>query len=412
MKNKERISMKRILLLFAIMVSYSFSQTTNENVPDIKLSGFIKTDFFFDSRQVATFREGHFLLYPLNESLDANGEDLNSHSSFNALSIQSRVTAKFTGPLVLGAKSGGMLEGEFFGTADADVNGFRLRHAFVTFNWEKTSLLFGQTWHPMFVAEVFPQVVSFNTGSPFQPFARNPQIRFTQSFDALKVIAVLLTQRDFTSNGPAGFSSTYLRNTVIPSAHLQLQYKSESFISGGGVDYKTLTPRIATTKNLKADETISSFAGLFYAKYTSSDFSWMAEGVYGENLTDLLMLGGYAVSAVDTSTGYEQYTTLNTFSIWTDISYGKEIQPGLFAGYTKNLGADEKIVGSYYTRINNIDKIFRVAPRVVFNFNNVRFSTELDITSVSYGKADEFGKVSDTTNVLNVRGLVAVYYFF
>lgn len=38
--------MKRILLLFAIMVSYSFSQTTNENVPDIKLSGFIKTDFF------------------------------------------------------------------------------------------------------------------------------------------------------------------------------------------------------------------------------------------------------------------------------------------------------------------------------------------------------------------------------
>ena len=118
MKNKERISMKRILLLFAIMVSYSFSQTTNENVPDIKLSGFIKTDFFFDSRQVATFREGHFLLYPLNESLDANGEDLNSHSSFNALSIQSRVTAKFTGPLVLGAKSGGMLEGEFFGTAD------------------------------------------------------------------------------------------------------------------------------------------------------------------------------------------------------------------------------------------------------------------------------------------------------
>lgn len=63
----------------------------------------------------------------------------------------------------------------------------------------------------------------------------------------------------------------------------------------------------------------------------------MAEGVYGQNLTDLLMLGGYAVSAVDTSTGYEQYTTLNTFSIWTDISYGKEIQPGLFAGYTKIL---------------------------------------------------------------------------
>lgn len=404
--------MWKIISLFVIFLITGYSQNNSDNPAEIKLSGFIKTDFFFDSRQVATFREGHFLLYPLNETLDANNEDINAHASFNALSIQSRVTAKLTGPLVLGAKSGGMLEGEFFGTADADVNGFRLRHAFVTLNWEKTGLLFGQTWHPMFVAEVFPQVVSFNTGSPFQPFARNPQIRFTHSFDNLKVIAVLLTQRDFTSNGPTGFSSAYLKNTIIPSAHLQLQYKTENFITGAGVDYKTLTPRISTSKNLKADETISSFAGLVYAKYSASDFTWMAEGVYGQNLTDLLMLGGYAVSAVDTSTGYEKYTTLNTFSIWSDISYGKDIQPGLFAGFTKNLGADEKIIGSFFTRISNIDKIFRVAPRVVFNFSNVRFSTELDFTSVAYGKADEFGKVQDPKNILNVRGLVAVYYFF
>jgi len=404
--------MKKFYLIYFIVAFASYAQTTNETVPEIKLSGFIKTDFFLDSRQVATFREGHFLLYPLNESLDVNDEDVNAHSSFNALSIQSRITAKFIGPEVLGAKSGGMLEGEFFGTAEADVNGFRLRHAFVTLNWEKSGLLFGQTWHPMFVAEVFPQVVSFNTGSPFQPFSRNPQIRFTQSFDALKIIAVLLTQRDFTSNGPAGFSSTYLRNTVVPSAHLQLQYKSESLIAGGGVDYKTLTPKIATSKNLKADETVSSFAGLAYLKYSASDFNFAVEGVYGQNLTDLLMLGGYAISNVDTSTGYEQYTTLNSFSVWSDIFYGKDIQPGIFVGYTKNLGADEKIVGSYFTRVSNIDAIFRVAPRVIFNFSKVRFAVECDFTSAAYGKADEFGKVRDAKNILNVRGLTAVYYFF
>lgn len=404
--------MKKFALIWMFSVLVGYTQNNNENLPDIKISGFVKTDFFFDSRQVATFREGHFLLYPLNESLDANGEDLNAHSSFNALSIQSRVTAKFTGPQVLGAKSGGMLEGEFFGTSDADVNGFRLRHAFVSLNWEKTSLLFGQTWHPMFVAEVFPQVVSFNTGSPFQPFSRNPQIRFTQTFDQFSLIAVLLTQRDFTSNGPAGFSSNYLKNNVIPAAHLQMQYKSETFVSGAGIDYKTLVPRISTSKNLKTDETVPSFAGILYAKYSGSGFTWMAEGVYGQNLTDLLMLGGYAVSAVDTSTGYEEYTTLNTLSMWTDFAFGKDIQPGIFIGYTKNLGAEDKIVGSYYTRVNNIDKILRITPRVVFNFSNVRFSTELDITSVSYGKADEFAKVTETNNVLNVRGLIAVYYFF
>ena len=404
--------MKRILFTLLFFIPVVFAQTNNETVPDIKVSGFIKSDFFFDSRQVATFREGHFLLYPLNESLDANDEDLNAHSSLNALSIQSRVTAKFTGPEVLGAKSGGMLEGEFFGTADADVNGFRLRHAFVTLNWEKSGLLFGQTWHPMFVAEVFPQVVSFNTGSPFQPFSRNPQIRFTQSFDNLKLIAVLLTQRDFTSNGPAGFSSTYLRNTVVPSAHLQLQYKTESLITGAGFDYKTLTPRISTTKNLKTDEKVSSFAGLAYLKYSASDFNFAVEGVYGQNLTDLLMLGGYAISKIDTTTGYEEYTTLNAFSVWSDIYYGKDIQSGLFVGFTKNLGADDKILGSYFTRVSNIDAIFRISPRIVFNFSKVRFALEVDYTSAAYGKADEYGIIQDAKSISNVRGLLAVYYFF
>lgn len=404
--------MKKFFVLWILSAIIGFAQNTTENTPEIKISGFVKSDFFFDSRQVATFREGHFLLYPLNELLDVNGEDINAKASFNALSIQSRVTAKLFGPEVLGAKSGGLIEGEFFGTSDADVNGFRLRHAYVTLNWENTGLLFGQTWHPMFVTDVFPQVVSFNTGSPFQPFSRNPQIRLTQSFDKFNLIAALLTQRDVTSNGPAGFSSSYLRNNLIPSAHLQLQYKSESFVTGAGVDYKTLTPRISTTKNFKTDETVSGLSGLLYAKYVFSGFTWMVEGVYGQNLTDLLMLGGYAVSAVDTATGYEEYTPLNVYSVWTDLSYGKDIQPGIFIGYTQNLGADDKIVGSYNTRVNNIDKIFRVTPRVIFNFSKVRFAVETEFTSTLYGKTDEFGKVNDTKDVLNIRGLIAVYYFF
>ena len=404
--------MKKFFVLWVLSAIIGFAQNTTENTPEIKISGFVKSDFFFDSRQVATFREGHFLLYPLNELLDVNGEDINAKASFNALSIQSRVTAKLFGPEVLGAKSGGLIEGEFFGTSDADVNGFRLRHAYVTLNWENTGLLFGQTWHPMFVTDVFPQVVSFNTGSPFQPFSRNPQIRLTQSFDKFNLIAALLTQRDVTSNGPAGFSSSYLRNNLIPSAHLQLQYKSESFVTGAGVDYKSLTPRISTTKNYKTNETVSGLSGLLYAKYVFSGFTWMVEGVYGQNLTDLLMLGGYAVSAIDTATGYEEYTPLNVYSVWTDLSYGKDIQPGIFIGYTRNLGADNKIVGSYSTRVSNIDKIFRITPRVIFNFSKVRFAVETEFTSTSYGKTDEFGKVNDTKDVLNIRGLMAVYYFF
>jgi hypothetical protein len=91
------------------------------------------------------------LIYPEDENLDVNSNDINDKSSFNMLSIQSRINGKITGPEVIGAKPSAVLEGEFFGTSDADINGFRLRHSFVKLDWENTSLLVGQTWHPMFI---------------------------------------------------------------------------------------------------------------------------------------------------------------------------------------------------------------------------------------------------------------------
>jgi hypothetical protein len=103
----------------------------------ISFSGFVKTDIIYDSRQTVNLREGHFLLYPANRNLDLNGADINAKSSFNILSIQTRLTAKLKGPDAFSAKTSGVIESEFFGTSDADLNGLRLRHAFVKFDWEK-----------------------------------------------------------------------------------------------------------------------------------------------------------------------------------------------------------------------------------------------------------------------------------
>lgn len=402
---------KKLSLLAFVFANLVFAQQSKE-ADIIKLSGFIKSDFIFDSRQVLSIREGHFLLYPTNESLDAKGEDINDKANFNALSLQTRLNAKITGPEALGAKTSGTIEGEFFGTSDADANGFRLRHAFVTLSWGSTTLLAGQTWHPMFVTDVFPQVVSFNTGVPFQPFSRNPQIRLTQSFSKFNLILALCSQRDFTSNGPAGFSSSYLRNSVIPNSHIQLQYKGESVVAGAGADFKTLTPRLETTKKFKSEETISSNSLLGYLKIKSGSFNWLFETVYGSNNTDLMMLGGYAVKATNPVTGIEEYQPINVFSAWTDLSFGTNTQIGVFVGYTKNLGNDDELNGALYTRISNIDKLLRISPRIVFNFNAFRIAAEAEVTTASYGTVDKYAKVSNTKDITNIRGLLAIYLFF
>ena len=408
--------MTKYLIAFLILICSStiINAQNDKSGFGITLSGFVKTDIMFDTRQTVSAREGHFLLYPSPELLDPNQKDINDKPNFNILSIQSRLTGKITGPDAFGAKTSGMLEGEFFGTADGDVNGFRLRHAFIKMDWDNISLLVGQTWHPLFVTDLVPGTVSFNTGAPFNPFSRNPQIRFTLSYDKFKFLVAALTQRDFQSNGPGGFSSSYLRNSVLPNLHGQVQFSSDGHVAGIAFDYKKLTPRIVTTKNVLTDESVSSFAATAFFKLNLEPVTIKAQGVYGGNLADLMMLGGYAIKSIDTTNRIEQYTVLKCLSAWLDLSTGKEIEIGLFAGYSKSLGADDNIAGSYFGRGTDIDNLLRVSPRIQFNSEKTRISTELEYTSAGYGKPDntDKGKIKDIKSVANVRLLVAFYYFF
>lgn len=402
-----------VILSLLLLAAAATAQET-PSPAGISFSGFVKTDMMLDSRQTVNLREGHFLLFPSPVLDDRAGADVNARANLNILSIQSRLAGKITGPDALGAKTGGLIEGEFFGTSDADVSGFRLRHAYLRMDWERSSLLVGQYWHPMFVAEMFPGVVSFNTGAPFQPFSRNPQIRFSLSVGDVRFIAAAMSQRDFQSSGPAGSSSSYLRNAVVPNLHAQVQYAAGGNVFGFGVDYKTVIPRLATQRNVATDASLGSAAVLGYAKIVLDPVTVKAEGVFGENLSDLMMIGGYAARTLDTASGAETYAALRTLSLWGEIATGREIEVALFAGYAKNLGASQNLVGALYGRGTDINRVLRIAPRFVWNSGKVRFSSELEYTSAAYGTPNLLnkGKVENAENVVNVRILFAAHYFF
>lgn len=415
--------MKTMLYIIGIFI-FSFTgiiaqQPADEDKVKFEIGGFVKTDIFYDTREVASLREGHFLLYPLNERFDVDGNDLHKKSTFNILSIQTRITGRLSGPKVLGAKTSGLVEGAFFGNTDADINGFRLRHAFVKLDWENTSILVGQFWHPFLIPDVFPEVISFNTGAPFQPFSRNPQIRFTQRFGGFEIIAAASSQRDISSPGPESptsnrtvSNSSFLRNAALPMFDLQLRYASKPFTAGIGGGFKKLRPRLETENNIKTDETINSISAMAYTKITTDDFSIRAQGVYGQNLYDLLMIGGYAVSKKDPVTAKEEYTNIKTLSAWMDISYGSNFKVALFVGYAKNLGADDDIAGPVFSRGADIDKLIRISPRIVYLINKVQFAAEVENTIAYYGTPDIKGVVKDSKSVFNTRILLATYYFF
>jgi len=398
----------------------------------VTFTGFAKSDFFYDSRQViypTSIREGEFLLFPSNVSRDANGKDVNGTGSFNFLSVQSRVGAALKGPDAFGAKTSGLIEADFFGNENAslaDVNGLRLRHAFVKLQWTKTEIVAGQFWNPMFTPETAPGVTSFNSGAPFQPFARNPQMRLTQNLTTyLKVIGCLYSQRDFQSYGPdatgaSALSPSYLRNSGKPDANLQLQLNPDSTEHqfNVGVDYKSLLPQLSTTANGKTYQSKSklySYTGFASLKLKFKPLTVKLYGIYAQNAADLMMIGGYVVKQTDAATGNNTFTNINTVAGWIDLqTNGKKFKAGLFAGYTKNLGAGTEVTSTFYSRGSNIDYVYRISPRIMFFSGNLSFVFETEYTDAAYGTAngDKKGGVTNSSKVANVRPIASISYKF
>jgi len=409
------------LLTLAFFPLLIFSQ--DEPAFGIKFTGFVKTDIIWDSRQTIDIREGHFLLYPKPELLDPDGNDINAKASFNFLSIQTRLRGDIKGPDALGAKTSGAIEGEFFGMADGDINGFRLRHAYVKLNWKTTELMVGQFWHPMFITSCYPDVVSFNTGAPFLVFSRNPQIRLTQDIKGFRVILAALSQIDFKSTGPNGPSTKYIRNSAIPSLNLNLEYSKKNtengkeFLVGATGNFKRLIPRLGTGKGYKTSEGINSLAGMAYIKLGFPEVVVKLAGLYGQNMYDYTMLGGYAIldAEPDTIKGFETYENITTLSAWVEVmTTGKKMQGGIFLGYSKNLGAQEPIVllPITYSRSPDIAYLYRIAPRFIYNAGKFRLAPEIEYTVAGYGNANNKDVVEDVKPVGNLRFLLGVYYFF
>jgi len=409
----------------------------------ISFKGFVKNDFFFDSRQTVAAREGHFLLWPSAEMPDVNGEDINAVPNFNFLAVQSRLSGKITGPDVLGAKTSGLIEGDFFAQANDNINLFRLRHAFIKLDWGNTQLLTGQYWNPLFVTGCFPGTVSFNTGTPFQSFARNPQIRLTQKMGSLSLIVAALAQRDYTSRGVDGPSSSYLRNALLPDAHFQIQYKQDAFLAGVGVAYKTIVPRLysdmgtaeyytgtvnagnvtitkvdATSVKYKVDEKVSGLTAIAFAKLSLKPVTIKLQGRYGENIADVLSISGFAVKeVVNATTGEQSYTPLTNTTVWGEIhTNGGNVEYGLFGGILLNTGTKEAMsdaANPVYGLATNIETLIRISPRVVYKVNKFKFACELEYTAADYGSGYDINYVpASTTKVANTRVLLSTIYSF
>lgn len=450
-----KISSVFFLIFQATTVFSQQTQKTDEPAPliplvklgenvQVKFGGFVRAEYYFDSRETVGAVDDLFSFFPENVKKDPNsGDDMNAVFRNNLSSQATRFNALFTGPDVWKAKSSSFLEFDFTGgvagvgtsgagtsTGITNAVGLRLRHAWMKLSWAKGDLLVGKTWNPM--SEIpFPSVIGLNTGIPFRPFGRGDQVRYTwKPNSTINVLAAAFFQSEHKSfifsdaaNTTAGISNCVdTRTNPIPDMHLQIHFKTPSLFAGIISEYKIVKPATQTTGTggiFNANTTISSYALGAFADYKKNLFNVKASGLYGENLSELFQQGGYAVKTVEAVTGAKTYTASNSVTSWLNITYGNKLMAGLFAGYQKNLGFNDNILtaangGAFLGRWQNVDHIYRVGPSLKYSIGRLVLAAEVEYNVAGYGTIDynNRGKVMNSNDVSGVRGTLATTFLF
>ena len=406
----------------ALLCLRSLSIYAQEKKFKFKLYGQIRTDIFYNSRASQEMIDGLFYMYPLNKQLDANGRDLNDKFSGNFYALTTRFGVNIEGPKLGSAKTFAKIEGDFRG-AGSDLYTVRMRHAYFQLNWETSDFLMGQTWHPLF-GEIYPKVMNLSTGAPYNPFSRAPQIRYRHSFSNFRVTGAFLWQSQFTSIGPNNVRSvSYLKNSCLPEMYLGVDYRQGAWIAGVGIDFLSLMPRTKVDitvnyegtpieKVYKTRQRVNSLSYEAYMKYTADDWFVSAKTVFGSNLTQTLMIGGYGVTSVNTLNGRETYAPIRNSNTWINAVYGKKWKPGIFLGYTKNMGTGKK-VSTLYGLGTDIDQLFTTGIELSYNLPNWVFGIEYSAINAWYGNINyNNGKVNDANRVTNNRIVGVATFIF
>lgn len=407
---------KKIILAIALLAA-TLSAAAQETAPKFKWYGFIRNYAVADTRESIYGTEDFFYYVPKDIKM-VNGTDLNAQKTFAFAAITSRIGLDVTGYEVSGWNVGAKLEADFY----AGVSGvtgtalLRLRQAYVTLSKGGFSAKIGQAWHPM--AADMPHVFSLNTGAPFGPFSRTPEVVLEGKLsDSVTLTGALLWQMQYTSFGPEGASANYMKYSGIPELYLGLSYKANGFTGRVGVDMLSIRPR-HNDGTRKVSDRITTVSPFIYLEYTKNLFSIKAKSIFAQAGEHMNLNGGYGVSAVNADGSWSYSPTRNS-STWVSLSYGKKLQGVLFGGYVRNFGTKDALVGDLYFSKNsfsNMRQMYRIAPELIYNLGKVAFGLEYEMTSVQYGEfgaADVYGLANQNIHcVTNHRFQLMVKYTF
>lgn len=376
------------------------SLRAQEVEPRVEFYGFIRNYAVMDSREGWGAAEDFFYVGPKDIKLNQEGEDINAHTSFKFSSISSRLGLNVLGYRYRNWDMSARLEFDFYtglsSTPDDPVTrtsmtgtaSCRFRHGYVSVKNGNLSIKAGQTLHP--IANV-PEVAAMNTGVPFLPLCRLPQVCADYRLgNGVTLTAAALWHMQFASAGPYGQSANYIRNGG-GDWFLGLAYASGPFTAKTGADILSITPRVVDAKGLKVNEHITTAHVFAMLQYKRGIVSARAMSTYGSAGEHLNLNGAYGVTADSDINGQWHYTPAINSSNWASLT----VRPGnwqfvSFAGYAKNLGTRKAVLDADHLYCHkftakNMNSMWRYTQDAVYNQGKLALGLEYEVTTIRYG---------------------------
>ena len=409
----------------AALLSCSAAFAQEEKPAHFKLYGFIRNYLTADSRAVNGGTEDLYFYMPKGHDMQ-NGVDLNAGFNWRYVSLTTRLGLDVSGYKWGSMGVSGKVEADFY-CLQGSVPTLRLRQAFMKLTWDNSpvALTLGQTWHPM--AADMPHMNNLETGAPFNPFNRSPQVTADVNLGSgFSLTASLLYLNHYLPTGPAGKSKDYYKYG-LPEAYLGVSYKTSKFLGRLGVDMVNMRPyrtiadwrvQDAQGPTIEVKSLLTTFSPFVFLQYTNGKFQLRAKSILAQAGEHMNLLSGYGVHSYNND-GTIEYTPMRDWASFVSFQYGKKFQVMCMLGYMKQLGTTKDLVDNSVWMNTaadvHIQQAFRATPTVAWNLGKFTVSLEYDLTAAEFGSGSRNARgmfTRDKEWILNNRFICMTKFNF
>ena len=407
-------------LLLAALASFvgGVASAQEEDPAQYKLYGFIRNYMAFDTHEVNAGTQDLYFYMPKDSKMSEDGIDLAEVPTFRMLALTTRLGLNVSGYRIGELKVSGAVEGDFY-CMSGSVATFRLRQAYIGMLWDNLELgdllvNVGQTWHPM--AADMPHMTNLETGAPFNPFNRSPQIMAHWTVGKFTWTGGILYPMQYLPTGPNGKSADYNKYGLIPEVYLGVSLKSGGFLGKVGADFFSIKPRwnapVITQASVEGDERVLKYdvehtkqlqtrlyaiSPFVYLQFTKGKFQLKAKSILAQAGEHMNLLSGYGAT-FDWNRMQLTYTPMQDWASFVSFQYGKKWQFMCMAGYMQRLGTTKAIFASDNDNVQSfwlntsadtrIQQALRATPTLAYNLGKLTFSQEYNCTGAFFGDGD------------------------